>query len=292
MFPMKTLFTLLRVVAFILFFVLMFFFLTSLRIELKEKEVTRTAIELAEAVTQRNFIAGKAVFKKEELDRFNGQETEPYVRHCSIGVRITVENLVTKEKWQFGYKPGTAEIVATDTVIYPAGIHVPDPQRNADFYDTAQAATLTVAAYDTLLTRMSCIAEKAYRNKEPESMVVVAKDIVHYAGATRPFVLFVLSLHRKNGDSGSEFVCAFAVDRSGTRDLPGCRYLPGVPLHDFYWAKSNDKAHVLKALPIKRGAALPAVTSTCSDDILAAVASAADEVGEVALCLEELPEKK
>ena len=127
---------------------------------------------------------------------------------------------------------------------------------------------MRVTLYDSWLSRVSCLAENALYSTEIKEMKVT--DDYHY------------SIRNKDG-SDTDYICVYKGD-----DDKYCRYLPATKVHDFSFKDVKIKKEaILKALPIREGASLPA-TTLCDNIDNSLIASGGDVVGEIALCLDKV----
>lgn len=197
LFPIKAFFTLLRVVAFIALVVVVIAFFTQARAQLNDKELERTFTEIADGIAHEKLTAGYDVFKKSELDKYDKKNIEPYARHCRYGYYLEIES--DGKKWAFGYKPPS--YFSHVTHEYPAAIAETD-----DFYNTATPAKMKLTVYDAWLSRISCMAEDAYINKEIQTERFPCIN-ENSRGCN-------LAVRKENGDRRADYICEFSKQPS------------------------------------------------------------------------------
>ncbi|RLI97282.1 MAG: hypothetical protein DRO96_00960 [Candidatus Aenigmatarchaeota archaeon] len=94
---------------------------SEIRIELSEKEISRTAIQLTENILSSNLTYKKSIFDKNQLDKYQDTNIEP-VKLCSYAYLVEITDLTNNNTWSFGYKDAEGENGAT----YPVSIRYED----------------------------------------------------------------------------------------------------------------------------------------------------------------------
>lgn len=249
----------------IAFIILLF----SIKPNIERHVLEKTALELADNIMGSKLTTAKAVFKKDELD--NLKDIESIARICEFGYKIEVEDLETGSKWTSGYEKRNVEALQDPiTREFPVSIAS----------DGIHQAILTIRMEDTFLTRMTCLAERAYLSKEEQKMVI--KDSI----GSQSGVGFKITYSRKPSlvrkKSDSMYVCLPDSDNQVTDD---CRYFP-YPVHKFNY-KGKGENFILHAIPAKYDVAMDA-TNLCDDIDTAIIAGKDDDVLEVVLCAEEI----
>ena len=103
LFPVKTLFSLLRIAAlFVLIITFVWLFISS-TVVLKTQEMERIAVEVSDGII--NSLPDK-IFTESQLNSYKDTNIEPYARHCYYGYYIEITALnKTKNEWKFGFHP-------------------------------------------------------------------------------------------------------------------------------------------------------------------------------------------
>src|SRR3989338_1150819 len=160
-------------------------------------------------------------------------------------------------KWRLGYMPSS---IAETNSKFPVGI---------EMGDTALPATMSITAYDSFLTRISCATAKAFYTKEKFAVRFATNQLP--GGAT--------TFKR----AGGTHVCLY----SGSDTVEGeCRYLPGINVGDLNILGSllggsiDSTKWEITAYPLKASATCPPGAS--------AIAGRDDAVSSVLLCMEAL----
>ncbi len=139
-------------------------------------------------------------------------------------------------KWGYGYVPGYKRM-ASPSAEFPVGI--------ADG-ETALPAKMTITATDSFLTKISCIAKKAFILKEKVSI----KYDTTYVTTN--------SVFRRSGTTGTH-VCLYYQGYYSSQSEPyECRYFPDVPFLDFQFSPTAATG-TMTAYPITSSFA------TCND---------------------------
>ena len=102
---LRILTTTLRILALLIWFGAVLVFLQTITIEMHERSVERSALELSESLYQSNLTLGRAVFSRDELDKYHRSQAEPGARYCNFGYHLSFEDLDNHYKWDFGYIP-------------------------------------------------------------------------------------------------------------------------------------------------------------------------------------------
>ena len=163
-------------------------------------------------------------------------------------------------KWSYGYTPlKSSNSFATATSDFPTGIQ---------FQDTVLPAKLTLTAYDTFLTRLSCVTKKAYELKEPTSIKFTKSNVYFTSNPT---------FKRASGTHA----CMYSTSPEGEEPIE-CRYMPGVPFESFNiledFPSSADKG-TITAYPVKNKV-------TCNEIKSNPSLITKDIINTIVLCLE------
>lgn len=171
-------------------------------------------------------------------------------------------------RWGYGYRPGTVsknQIFATATSDLPISISV---------QDAVLPAKMTITAYDSFLTRLSCITQKAYELKDTFDMKFVRSN-----------VYFTSSPTFRRTDTDGTHVCLYSLGAVGNEIPIDCRYLPDVPFERFQILRDlprNANEGKIIAYPVKNTASCGDVKSNPS-----VIAGKNDRVATVILCMED-----
>lgn len=148
-----------------------------------------------------------------------------------------------KYKYQFGYEPGETEI-NTNQRQYPVGIH---EDGFLGFYrSSVSPAIMTVTLYDTWLTRMACMAERAYETQE------IQKLHAHKSAKNFGFICLGRSYACLSVKKFDDYLCVFEVDENNFKKEE-CIYSE-TPVHTFlsvFNVYKNTNVTVV-AYPIKQ----------------------------------------
>lgn len=221
---MKTFFTLIRVGLIMLLVIAFVWLFVSTVVEIRVKEVDRASVEISNGIMHNT--ADMAVFTIQELDSYKDTVEEPYFRHCRFGYLAEITDLVSDEKWVFGYKNENDD-VEIDSVVAESIREFPVSIR---FHDTVIPANLKLTVTDSWLTRASCLAEKASLSGNPHSILI---PCIKSQGGRCVFNL------RHTVDNGVSAIC---YDDGGDTE---CRHLD-IQMDDFigqvYDASDEDMA--------------------------------------------------
>ncbi len=81
---------------------------SEIRIEVSEKEISRTAIQLTENILSSNLTYKKSIFEKNQLDKYQNTNIEP-IELCSYAYFVEITDLKNNASWSFGYKDAEGE---------------------------------------------------------------------------------------------------------------------------------------------------------------------------------------
>lgn len=285
LFPFRSFFALLNVAALGVVIIVFIWLFVRITVDIEESELERTIYLMREAVVKSSLTYDIAVFNRDVLnnhigdkgDPYNANREEPYPRHCSYAYRAVIEDLITDEIWEIGYDDiaklssyaavsdpvsgDTTGIIDSDTIESPVSVYDSSS-------DSVNPAKLTLTLYDTWLTRITCMAEKAY----------ISGKILQIETKRCNFLIT-----EKDGDM---CYAGGAVPEANREDPAECRHMY-TPLVPFDCLTGNKET--LKIVPIKRSNVmmLPNPTTDCNDIYTAWVASPED-VGTVVICYGEL----
>lgn len=147
--------------------------------------------------------------------------------------------------WSYGYRPTTRGNIIQASNTFPVGILANVPE------ETVLPASMTITAYDSFLTRVSCITKKAYELKEQSAFKFNFGEI--------PGTTF------KRTDPGGTHVCIYSGD-----EAVECRYLPDVPfepldIFNVIVSSQLEKTRgTIAAYPVKRIASCEEIKSDSS----------------------------
>ncbi len=258
--------------AFIVIALIILLFLIKPNVERHVLE--RTALELADNIMGSKLTIAKSVFKKDELD--NLKDIESIVRICEFGYKIKVKDLITGKEWESGYRRDKVDNLQ-DSMIREFPVAIATLNSNK-----INQAKLTIEMEDTYLTRITCLAERAYLTKEDQKMVI--KDNI----GSQSGVGFKITYSRKPSlirkKSDNMYVCLLDSDNQETSD---CRYFPYL-VHKFsYREQQKNKGIILHAIPLKSKFSEDS-TNICDQIDPSVIAEENDNIVEVALCIEEI----
>lgn len=121
-------------------------FQIGLNLEIKSDvnlfEAKRTTIQLSENILSSELTESLGIFNKEELDKYDGTNTEPYIHSCNYAYKLEVED--ENRAWSFGYS-GNAKLA--NKFKFPAAI---------DYPDGIHPANLTISLYSSKLIESFC----------------------------------------------------------------------------------------------------------------------------------------
>ena len=252
LFPMKSLFILIMIVAWLAVIALAVYLFFSINIELHEKEMERVVVEVADALTKQKLTNELAIFSRDELEKYHKSKAEPYYRPCNYGYTLRIKT--EKNKWEFGYKPEHADLFA----IKQFGVNFPvEEKKLAAKYPVAVndngriiPAQLELTLYRSAITEVSCLVHSAHVLSEIQQMEFECPWYGDMYKCGFPVT--------KRGD----YICLFYIDEE-VIDNKGnklylkiytdeCRYLPGIEVVEMYHVFPIEKNIVLKAIPIKK----------------------------------------
>lgn len=189
--------------------------------------------------------------------------------NCNCNVEILGDNFCECKKpdrgwqdtykWDYGYKP--SDHLATATSEFPIGINI---------QGSAVPASLRLTAYDTFLTRLSCITHKAYELKDTFWMKFAA-SYVHFTSSP--------VFERKNNENHA---CIYSLDARGDEITLDCRHMPGIPF---------EKFEILRGLPVGGEGTITAYpvtrVATCAEinSNPSLIARESENVETVVLCM-------
>ncbi len=201
----------------------------------------RTNAEIADNIFTSNLVVPRAVFVAKELDGRRGSKLEEPVRHCGVGYFMQVKT--RDEEWSFGYQPEIFTDGLTVSQSYPAAV-----SKNG-----IQPARVTLTVYDNLFTRVSCMAEKAYKLGEIQKMEIPCLSLSTEIGEPSAIADCTFAVYKKQKNN-QQFICTSRKDRL-LRQLqePECRYLPDVIFDDVFlrYRTADSKTVALKAYPVR-----------------------------------------
>jgi hypothetical protein len=311
--PLNIFMFLLRAAPAIVSIVIIVAFTTMLQAEIKTDDAERASLELSENLFASQLTAGKYVFSERLLDENNQKDKDrktelPFLRMCSYGYFIKIEDLQSAKAWEFGYKrPPTTTIDARPSAavgvqrgseggytiggdierVFFAAVAERDERLPGNYYGTARQARVEIKIYDTWLTRSTCLVEKAFELGERQEMAIpcIVADV--RGGEQCGF-----SLQRHHSDAS--LACSFqrsaetltTSSRSEERD---CRYLPQSvrfePIDELFTERAGELAMKIVAYPIKEGANIPGCDEAKSG---IGTAGKSDNVQTVLLCAERI----
>lgn len=220
--------------------------------EVDTNSLVRLNAEIADNILTSNLAVPRAVFSAKELDGLKGSKLEDPVRHCSTGYFLQVK---TQDKeWSFGYQPE----------IFTDGRSASQEYLAAVSDNGIRPAKMTLTTYENMMTKISCMIEKAYKLGEIQKTEIPC-FILQPEQGTEQFILgqCMFSFYRKEELGERTFICTSSIGAFG-RKLTECRYLPEVQfdsvLEIYSLTTKDDKAAVLKAYPVKRGTSCEAVS--------------------------------
>ena len=161
-------------------------------------------------------------------------------------------------KWSYGYVPRSSSAKNVH-MEFPVGLSVDS---------TVVPAKLTLTAYDSFLTRLSCSVAKAAELKEPSKIKFSRSDLL---GAT--------TFERKNN---ANHACLYTQDSLGQDNALECRYMPNLNFDRFQILQgfpADTINGVITAYPIKTNANCNEIKSNPS-----LMAGKDDAVSTVVLC--------
>lgn len=240
------------------------FFIVRFRPEINPNTMDRFSVSMAESLANSELVISRFVFDEAQMKKYK-DEDEPFA-NCLYGYRFKLESMEEKKTFEFGFRPNRLEKLDSDSKDLPVGLLSKGK---------ILQSKLTLSVYDTWFTRLTCAIKTAYQTKKPQELGMPCSTSIGKCG---------VSLRRKGNNPASASVCLFEKGKGLDPDLEfDCRYLPDIPVHTFY-AKNSEKK-IVNALPIRSGVGLPPETTDCGD-MRDFVASGADSVGEIALCVE------
>jgi hypothetical protein len=203
----------LRYVPAIIIVVVAIVFIFSYRVVILTDTLERTNIETAENFFSSRLTYDRAVFDPAKLNTFitdanakfqtSGNvpniEPEDVARHCRIGYKVEIEDLVDNRKWAFGYVPSAGkenELHLESMQVYSASI-LADPGKGQG-YEDVHAAKMTITMRETYLTEIGCMIEEAYEFKEPRGINIPC-IYSGYEGGT--------------GDSSGTKICQLLIEK-------------------------------------------------------------------------------
>jgi len=139
-------------------------------------------------------------------------------------------------KWGYGYVPGYKRMASLSDE-FPVGI---------TSGETALPAKMTITATDSFLTKISCMAKKAFTLKEKIS---IKYDTTYVT---------INSVFKRSGTAGTH-VCLYYQGYYSSQSEPyECRYFPDIPFLDFQFTPTSSTG-TITAYPITNSFA------TCND---------------------------
>jgi len=291
--PLSIFFTIVKFAVAILAIVIFTAFYQSIFTEIKTNDLERYSIEAAEVIMSSPALTeSRYVFDKAKLD-FTNFKFVYVAHHCEFDYSAEVEDLISGRRWRFyGYTPSDAlesdsKPLVTDKKIrkFYVTLNFPNETRKAPYYGTVNQTQLTITAYDSLFTRITCLVEKSFVQKEVLSYTI--------PGCIRNSEDAALCLSLKRYDP--YVVCYYAQPtdpRSGGNiRYADCRYMPQeIKFEDTYIRVGPNLdftgEKVVKTYPLKAaGARCDTITSSDKDKII--TKSDPDPVATVLICVED-----
>ncbi len=201
----------------------------------------RLNAEIADNIFTSNLVVPRAVFVAKELDGRKGSRLEEPVRHCGVGYFLQVKT--KDDEWAFGYQPE----------IFTDGLSVSQSYPAAVSKNGIQPAKVTLTVYENLLTRVSCMAEKAYRLGEVQKMEISCRLLITDQNEISDFRDCTFALYRKEMLGERKFMCTSSRQAAFGRTITECRYLPDVFFDNTFitYRTQENSVSFLKAYPVK-----------------------------------------
>ena len=151
--PVRIFFYVVKVAAVILMLVFFTMLFSTIADTERGKDLERFSTSIGEALMSSDVVAEKYIFDPVKLDEImataDGVEENPgelpFLRQCNFGYYAELEDIVTGDKWQFGYK-------ATDNIV---GNNIEDFTRS---FDTGILAKSSVVSGSITADQLSAIA--------------------------------------------------------------------------------------------------------------------------------------
>jgi len=242
----------------------------STRPVVQTDSLIRTNAEIADNIFTSNLVVPRAVFVAKELDGRKGSQLEEPVRHCGAGYFIQVKT--KDEEWSFGYQPE----------IFTDGLSVSQEYPAAVSKNGIQPAMVTLTVYDNLFTRVSCMAEKAYKLGEIQKTEIPCELLITDKSEISDFRDCTFALYRKEMLGERKFMCTSSRQAAFGRTMTECRYLPDVFFENTFlnYTQQQNSATTLKAYPVK------SQTSCQAIKINPGIIAKKGEVRSVLFCIE------
>lgn len=227
------------VITLLTIFVLLTLFVNT-RPVIETNSLARANAEIMENIYSSQIAAGRAVFNAKELDKLRDSEAE-VVRHCGYGYSLLVQT--KDDQWLFGYRPKVFTNAPYATQEYPAAV----------VKNGVVPAKASLTVYDSMLTRISCAIEKAYKLGDVQTTETPCSLTATEGGK--------FSIKKKQQNS-QQFMCVgvvfatsllFSKQPAQMPEESECRYLPDVAFDDLSSECKNSAKAKLKAYPVKAG---------------------------------------
>jgi hypothetical protein len=268
---------------------------TSFNTVIKSSDLERFSVEMSENIASSQLTTSRYIFDRNQLDSIN-QESErelaspqptlmlepDFARTCGFAYHVEITDLVSNNKWYFGYNDPASDNVADPVVRnYYAGTLVYDTTTKKYTVDPAR---MVLTAYDTIFVRETCAIEKAFMMKQVQQ---IPRNINKLLGLKRDGNAICSTSNINNVIKDVE--CRFVPDQVKLQDFSADIYRnpDGTQVEDgkirinegTLVADNTDL--VMKFYPIKEGS-----TTKCYNLDAAAIAGPADSVDHVLVCLE------
>ena len=287
------------VVVFVILFTVYLFLSYEGYIELHQKE--KALVEIKENLAVSSLTVERLVFSSEQLDAVDGKIIQP-VRSCSYGYRVSIEcvdddvcekNNVPKTKYEFG--DGTAGLGVIKPLTLPTLMAPVLIESVVDGAPARSPGIMKITLFDSTLTHISCMVEKAYYTKTTQStacfMSNSKNECMHPAEYPPAIMRLEGALCAVTSNPLELSDPSFDLFRDGS-----CKYVPDAAMNDFlYPVDAGFKGEkYLKAVPLDGNRAGAVCNPECPqhcDDLTNFVAPDNLEQAAivVALCTDDTP---
>jgi hypothetical protein len=249
-----------------IFFIWLF---VNMRPIVETHSTDRAANQIAEQLSSSNDLTNfKAVFDAVKLDSkmatiiqiTNKNYEIDNARICSFDYHVKFERISDAKIWEFGYLPYQSLTISQATKSYEISFaDTSDP-------DTVVPGILTITAYDTWLSRISCLAEQAFYDKQIKIMQIPCiKPLI--ADPIDGKYICRFPIRKSGGFLASEHTCLYNNIAISNQNDINCRYQKGIPIETSYLKyKDTSNSHSLKALPIKTSSNLASILGRYDGD--------------------------
>ena len=87
-FPMDTVFIVIMMIALFVVIAFVVGMIIDIQVDIELRTLDRAGVEISDALVKSELTEELAIFKKEELNKYDGTRVEPYIQHCQFGYTL------------------------------------------------------------------------------------------------------------------------------------------------------------------------------------------------------------